>query len=370
MLINTSFFSRILLFLIVLFIFIGSSSNFSYGEVIKGGIDVPYEEEFFGDDPSDESKAKAIDKAKLAVWKKYTSSFRASKANLYSKVKKQVLDNLNDYFVTFKVIGMNPNKDTKTIRVAYRGEVNIAAFQAMLDSVAPSAVSGEGSLFSFIFVARQTTSEKSFDTRQTKISKAEQMSSAEENAQTDGESSSASASQTSASKMTTGGSQVKKATQRKYIIKPSLDVDTSMSETLTTAGFEVVSFDDVVSECGGPEREQIESEYVDKAGMNRVTRKAAIGGARKCDVKFFAVGTMDQQMRNVAPNGSIRVAVKTTARVWNIEKKLPKTVASINIPPIAGFGSDDEEAYLNALKNSAKEAATVIIDTMNQKGLK
>jgi len=361
--------SRFLMIIFIFFIFHAFSITFAFGERIKGAIDVPFETGFFSDDPDDESKAKALKKAKEAVWKEYTAGFRSSKANAYLKVKKQVLENLDDYFVSFKSPAMKVQKDSNTLRVAYRGEINAAAFQALLDSVAPAKASGEGSLFSFIFVARQTAEEKSFDTRRTTVQKSELMNAADESAQTDGGSSATSSSQTSASKMTTGGSQVKKATKRKYIIKPSIDVDTTMGETLSTAGFEVVTFDDVVSECGGPEKPQIEEEYVDKANMSRATRKAAIKGAKECEVKFFAVGTMDQQMRNVAPNGSIRVAVKTTARVWNIEKRLPKTVVSINIPPIAGFGKDDEEAYLNALKQSAKEAATVIVDTLNQKGL-
>ena len=43
-------------------------------------------------------------------------------------------------------------------------------------------------------------------------------------------------------------------------------------------------------------------------------------------------------------------------------------VVSINIPNVGGFGND-EEAYLKALLNAPKEAATEIVSQLNLKGL-
>ena len=66
---------------------------------VKGALDVPFDTGIFSDEPDDSSKKKALEKAKLAAWKKYTSRLSIIKAKLYKKVKKQVLDNLDDYVI-------------------------------------------------------------------------------------------------------------------------------------------------------------------------------------------------------------------------------------------------------------------------------
>lgn len=341
-------------------------------EVVKGKVDVPFETGFFSDEPDDESKEKALEKAKIAAWRKYTSGFKGAKIMAYGKVKKQVLENLNDYVIEITARGFKVMKDSNSLRVAYRATINTAAFQALLqsESSAQTTASGEGSMFSFIFVARQVVKQKSFDTRRTSVQKNEVMNAAEESAQTDGGTSATSSSQTAASKITTGGSQEKKADRNTYDVKTSLDVDAAVGETLSVAGFEVINYDDVVSECGGAEWAQIQEELKVGKNMTRPTRKAAIKGAKECEVKFFAFATLDQQISTVAADGSKKTTVQITAQVWNISKRLPRKVASVNIPNMGGFGRNDEEAYLDALRRGSVEAATRIVDQLNLKGLK
>jgi hypothetical protein len=225
-------------------------------------------------------------------------------------------------------------------------------------------------MFSFIFAARQVIKEKSFDTRRTSVQKNEVMNAAEESAQTDGGTSATSSSQTAASKITTGGSQIRKADQNTYEVKHIIALDATIGETLTVAGFEVINYDDVVSECGGAEWAQIQEELKVGNNMTRPTRKAAIKGAKECDVKFFAFATLDQQISSVAADGSKKTTVAITAQVWNVSKRLPRKVASVNIPNQGGFGSNDEEAYQDALRVGSVEAATRIVDQLNLKGLR
>ena len=365
--------SRFLLVVFVVIVFHIFLVSSALGESVKGKVEVAFETGFFsGGEPDDESKAKALEKAKLAAWQKYTSGFIGAKIMSYGKVKKQVLENLDDYVTEVTSRGFKVMKDKKTLRMGYRAEINTVAYQALLQSAAPAQnmASGEGSLFSFIFAARQVVKQKSFDTRRTTVQKSELMNAAEESAQTDGGSSATSSSQTSASKVTTGGSQEQKAQRNTYNVKTSLDVDAAVGETLSVAGFEVVSYDDVVSECGGVEWTQIQEELKVGKNMTRPTRKAAIKGAKECEVKFFAFATLDQQMSSVAPDGLKKTTVQITAQVWNISKRLPRKVASVNIPNQGGTGRNDEEAYLDALRKGSVEAATRIVDQLNLKGLK
>ena len=365
--------SRYILVLLVTIAFhMSTASSAICEEVVKGKVDVPFETGFFSDEPDDESKEKALEKAKIAAWRKYTSGFKGAKIMAYGKVKKQVLENLNDYVIEITARGFKVMKDSNSLRVAYRATINTVAFQALLQSESPAqqTASGEGSMFSFIFAARKVVKQKSFDTRRTTVQKNEVMNAAEESAQTDGGTSATSSSQTAASKITTGGSQVRKADQNTYEVQHVIALDAAVGETLTVAGFEVINYDDVVSECGGAEWTQIQEELKVGNNMTRPTRKAAIKGAKECEVKFFAFATLDQQMSTVAADGSKKTTVAITAQVWNVSKRLPRKVASVSIPNMGGFGRDDEEAYLDAMRRGSIEAATRIVDQLNLKGLK
>ena len=72
----------LVVFIVIVFhIFLVSSA---LGESVKGKVEVAFETGFFrGGEPDDESKAKALEKAKLAAWKKYTSGFIGAKIMSY-----------------------------------------------------------------------------------------------------------------------------------------------------------------------------------------------------------------------------------------------------------------------------------------------
>jgi hypothetical protein len=68
-------------------------------------------------------------------------------------------------------------------------------------------------------------------------------------------------------------------------------------------------------------------------------------------------------------SGLKRVYVSVNAKVWNIEKRLPKLVASVNSDTFAGLGPNPKVAKNNALKKAATSAAKNIVDQMNAKNL-
>ena len=110
---------RYFLFLLVTIAFYMSTTSSAICEVVvKGKVDVPFETGFFSDEPDDESKEKALEKAKLAAWRKYTSGFKGAKIMSYGKVKKQVLENLNDYVIEITARGFKVMKESKSLRVA------------------------------------------------------------------------------------------------------------------------------------------------------------------------------------------------------------------------------------------------------------
>jgi hypothetical protein len=253
-----------------------------------------------------------------------------------------------------------------------RVKINESAVETKLsfESAAGKLESGEGSLFSFIFVAREASEVKSYDAKKTNITMAESKNMAEEkSSMNDGTMVSGDATK-SVKKVQTGGSSVKKADKVRYRVSSNQNLDAAINEILSPAGFEIVEYNDVVSECGGAELEEIKNEFSADHEISRKTRKSALRSARECEVSYFAIGTLDVGMHDTDPvSGLKRVHVSVNAKVWNIERKLPKRIASVNSDTFAGLGPNPQVAHDNALKKAASITAKIIVDQMNAKSL-
>ncbi|MCK5667397.1 MAG: hypothetical protein KAI17_28110, partial [Thiotrichaceae bacterium] len=168
----------------------------------------------------------------------------------------------------------------------------------------------------------------------------------------------------------TGGSATKKSDRVVYKILSSDDVNTSMNQVLTASGFEVVGYGDVVSECGGTEPDDIKAEFTQSNTISRISRRNAIKGARECEVSYFAVGTLDVGLPSVdSVSGLKRISVSVKSQVWNINKRLPRLIASVGPFSYKGLGADSTVAQTNALNLAAKNVANEITNQLNAKGL-
>jgi len=348
------------------------STSFA-GTSVTGIASINYKVGFFSSDVNKETKDKAVQEALLSAWKKYTSSFNAAKYKTYMKIEQDFTEHLDQYIASYNVIDEKNNSDDKKYTVAVKALINAVAVDSKLSSIsaAGSTASGEGSMFSFIFVARDTATVKTYNNKVTKISKTEAISSAKETGAMTGSNMVAGQSQKGMSKSTTGGSSEKKADKIQYVVSSAADVDAAMNEILSPAGFEVIEYADIVSECGGVEPEVIKKEFSCQAELSRSVRKAAIAGARECEVPIFAIGTLDAGMEDTDPTSGLkRVYVSVNAKVYNIEKRLPKMVASVGPVQFAGLGPSAIVAKRNALSKAAKAAARSIVDQLNAKGVK
>ena len=125
-----------------------------------------------------------------------------------------------------------------------------------------------------------------------------------------------------------------------------------------------------MSECGGVEKTIIDKEFIENNAIQRKSRKSATDASRICDVKYLSVGTLDiGAPGRDSVTGNTLITVSVRAQVKNIEKRLPKTVASIGPIQASGTGSDEQVAGRNALKNAAIEAAKALVNQLNAKGL-
>ena len=89
------------------------------------------------------------------------------------------------------------------------------------------------------------------------------------------------------------------------------------------------------------------------------------------EISYLAVANMDVGLPEKDPNtGLTRVYVAVTAKVSDLTKRFPKTVASISGKPYAGLGSNPEVAKRNALNTAAEKSAKVLVDLLRAKGVR
>ena len=339
---------------------------------INGKSSQNYEPEIFSSGPSDEFKNSSITKAKRAAWEKYTQSFSPSKMKSYRQIESSALKDIDDYIIELSVINEKIDDVAKRYTVFVKATINTAKFDAKLSEIsnAGSMKSGSGSAFTFVFVARITDSVKSFDEKRTQVEMKEGSNYEKESGTQHDGSTVVSNENKNISKTTTGGSATKKSDRVVYKILSSDDVNTSMNQVLTASGFEVVGYGDVVSECGGTEPDDIKAEFTQSNTISRIARRNAIKGARECEVSYFAVGTVDVGLPSVdSVSGLKRVSVSVKSQVWNINKRLPRLIASVGPFSYKGLGPESNVAQTNALNLAAKNVANEIVNQLNAKGL-
>lgn len=363
-------FNRLFIVYISLF-FIFFSPLGAFAKEVKGQVSYSYKGGTFSSSPSSSDKKNAVEAAKLAAWNQYVTSFNISKQQQYQKIEKEVLNNLDKYVTSYRVIAEDIDKNMKLINMVVRVDINENRLNADLKSTttAGSMSSGDGSVFSFVFVAREVTESKVFRAKDTNIAQVDAATSASKNSSADdGLKVTQRASYTA--KSTTGGNTVLKSSQNKHGLLASTDFDASFNEILTQMGYETVDYSDVVANCGGASVSSIKQAFVTQDELPDALRKKAIAAARECDVKYFSVGFMNVSAPQIDPvSGDQKVIVSVNGMVWNISKKLPRKVGSVGPVQFIGLGPDQDTARRNALKLAAQSAAETISNQLGSKNL-
>jgi hypothetical protein len=338
---------------------------------VQGKADVPFENGFFSKGPDAKLRQQGVAAAKANAWNRYTATFNPARMKNYKAIEKDVLANIDQYIIDYSILDETVNKDTQLFSIAIRANINEAVLDTRLNAAGSGpASSGGGQMFSFVFVARETATLKSFDDRKTAINMAESELNAKKSGGISRGGASVAESSTSVNKTTTGGSTLRQADDRTYRVRSGADVDAALTETLSGDGFEVVGYPDVYSNCGGPSPDVLNKEFAASDEMSPGSRTSAIASARNCEVKYFSVGTLDIGLSDVDPvTGNRRVFVSVRSQVWDISSKLPRRVASVGPIQFAGLGPDADVASRNALRLAATSSAKTMVDQLNAKGV-
>ena len=175
---------------------------------IKSSITLSYEPGFFFKKPKSEDVDIALEKIKKNMWESYTSNFSDAKMKQYLMVEEQIKPEIDKFFTSLSVVDIDVKSELKTFTVYARAKINDTAVNARLSflSKAGQTSTGDGSPFTFIFIAKQA--EKVLDFKD----------------------------------LESFDLQERKSSEYKYASSNSTFIDTSITNILSTAGFEVVSY--------------------------------------------------------------------------------------------------------------------------------
>lgn len=324
--------------------------------------------------PSVSVKQEAIEKAKKSALDKYTSTFSTSMMMNYEKIRAQVEGDIGRFITDYTVVDDDTDKDMKRYSVVIEANINTSLLDVELQKVSmvQNTSADDRSYMSFVFVAREVTSRKSFDARRSKRTVEESAVEEREESSAKGEQLEFSGEARKDSVVTTGGSTTQKSDQFEWDVSSSGEINTAMTGIFSTAGYEVVNAADLYEETDGlVNLEDFKEDYRYGDDISGETRRNAVKGCKSVDIGYLAIGTLDIGAKDIDPaSGLTRVYVTVKGEVLDLSKRFPKTVAAIGPVQYAGLGTDQRVAASNALLIAGETAAKDLTAKLQAKGIK
>jgi hypothetical protein len=303
---------------------------------------------------TDKERLDARKAALFDAWKNYinnpsTSSqarintVERNRADIDARIERCVSNPSDcDFFSSVQYISENLNKDNKTLTVYLIANVNDQKVNAYLGNVSPAGKqqSGSGSGFAFLFLQRNVTT----------------------NTQYDG---------------SDGNKAVRDTAKFGGDLAGGSDVAAKLNEGLVQAGFESMSFEDIAGTCNGMTiHDEALASYKQGgtvsnfAEMARFTKACGLADPNSpINFKYFAVAEAEVSAP-LRDRGLQTVVFNIRVRVTNISRGIPQTIASAGPIQFTGRGPDSIAATRDGLQLSGAAAARLIIDIMNDKGLR
>jgi hypothetical protein len=325
-------------------------------------------------EPKSEESEDALRKAKISAVERFIADSGTAKAQNYERVKSEITENIDKYIIDYITLSEKKDKESKRYTIVIRATVNVSRLEStlQLNSAVANSAEEDRSYITFVFVAREQKSAKSYDARE--YTRTDKTSSKEgKEYESAGRSGVEYGGEVSTSESeTTGGSITRKSDTIEYDVSSADGANIAMSKVLTEAGFEVVEAEYLVEETGGLMNvDAFQRDYQYGDDISGDTRRNAIKGLRKVDVPYLAVGTLDVGMKDIdSATGLTRVFVTVTGKVVSLKKRFPKTVAAVGPVQYSGLGRDQTVARNNALMLAAESAGQTLTQQLNSKGIR
>ena len=342
---------------------------------IQGTASMPFDAKTHGKIVDETTRQQALNAAEIDAIKRYAATFSASKFRMYQQSEPFILSHIQDYILSPIVIDQGIRQDQNQYFVVVRATIDTNRLESAYSGGTAGPAGGEiatrKAALTFLFVARTTSSVRQFDDRVTSVNVSQDDVKAKQAGRlSGGGGASFSSSKAETASVTTGGSTVQQADQNTYAVDSPEDMNATMLQVFSDAGFDVSQYVDVSQNCAGKKPELLYKAFASSDTLSPELRKDAFDAARRCNLNTFATGTLDVGLPSPdSVTGNTRVYVSVRAQVNDISGPLPKLLASVGPVQYAGLGPTVDVARRNALANAANQAAQEISNQLKAKGL-
>jgi len=356
---------------------------------------VPYKKSGFGSSskPKAEELAAGRTQAIATAFEEYANDcLTGGQLKIYLRDKSKItsqIDSLATILFEKQDVDQKSRQIKTTINISVKGNMLAAFFQ----DDAPASKSGSAAYMVYIFAGRQAVktvdgssgggSTKTFLKKETRIqSKKEAAQSTEMSAQ-QGDTMMSATQKESMSKSVRGGNDEQKNAvvtgnttvmgSRDYQMISTKGMDATFKEIMTENGFRPVPYNATRRRCGCVDTEIIESELANSGELSADSwDMISMCLAEKCNIPFFAVGTVDANTPQRFPKreGWWETQAKITGRVVDLREMFPVDVASFSTKYYQGLGQADNVALEQAMKKMTKITANEITSQMNAAGVR
>jgi len=323
--------------------------------------------------PGTEDKA-----AKVGIenaWKRYIATFSSDRRNAARAIMQDLNNKKEQFIIDKRITTTKVDDDNKKFTSAVRIEIDDTAVEKfILDQTLKGDEKSDNNTITWLFITRGQESIKSFNDRIVRISsnKSEGIDSESQiyaESDTNIEASSQN-SQNAYTKSESGGSVLNKSDVITRKILSSKEIDSSMRETLVNAGYEGYMYGQIAAEpeCGATKSiEDIRGEFASNIDISSKTQRDITKTAKRCDMNYTAIGTLDVLPAKISKSGNMQVDVSVTAQVFLTSGRFARNIASVGPVIYAAEGTTEEVARFNALKAAGKAAATTIINQLRSR---
>jgi hypothetical protein len=372
------------LFLLSILMF-GSQLALAQIENVKGSATITYAKKL-----SPEDKNKALREAQVKAVERYYAESGDSESANFDNVRDKVLENLDKFVLNTTIISDQDSPERKQYNVVVRIELNVARLRNTLkaNSAVGSTAAANKSPLTFVFMARQVASVKSYDAR--RVERAEVRADASGSLQArektqDTERVRGGSVQTGASvdrsynasatrsiTTETGGSTTQKSDDTNWRLIPAQSLNAQFTGIFAKAGFDVVEAAYVEPQSNGLlSVKAIERDYETGNDLAPETLRNTAQGLKNAQIPYLALGTLDVGTKDTDPaTGLVRVYVTVTGKILDLNSRFPRTVSSVGPIQFAGTGPTESVAQTNALKLAADNAARTLVSEINNQGVR
>jgi len=343
---------------------------------VRFSYSVPYKSDFLSKKPKPEDLKAALDLASREVWKKFLLSVPQAELIRYDDASnKQKIEARFDEIVTLKgEPQVRIDEKNKIIQIGGRGVVNEKLVDVIIDdkSTRDKRINSE-TVIGFLVLPRKQLSATSFDgSRETSNSSTgRDMSERVLKEEIKGDSQGVSERIIEGNKTATerversSGSTTRVAQESEYGLYPPGQVTGALSQAFTDAGFDAYEYKDIAANCGGPSSDQVMEAMLERQSgdLSGKMRKGMFDATRDKDClggQFFILGTIDIDSIEVR-QGFTNASAIINVQIFDLSRKIPKRIASIDSVRRDGEGSTEDKAVSNAISAATSLAGDQIL---------